>query len=184
MSLTKERFHSKTIVFIHGMFMNPASWGQWLRFFEAKGYACHAPSYPFHEGDPSSLRRNIDPQLGRLTFGEVVETMGTFIDTLPEPPILVGHSMGGLVVQRLIQGGRGVAGVCVDSAPPRGVMSFQWSFLRANLPTINPLKGNSPCLPDVSWFRYAFCNTMSLEETKVAFENFVVPESRNIPRSS
>ncbi|HEY4799025.1 MAG TPA: alpha/beta hydrolase, partial [Bacteroidia bacterium] len=60
----------------------------------------------------------------------------------------------------------------------------KWSFLKANLPTINPLKGNSVCLPTKEWFHYAFCNTMTAEQTAVEYEKFVVPESRNIPRSS
>lgn len=92
--------------------------------------------------------------------------------------------MGGLAVQKLISLNKGVAGVCIDTAPPKGVFSLKWSFLKANLPTVNPLKGDSVCLPDVKWFQYAFCNLMSLEETQKEFDQFVVPESRNIPRSS
>jgi pimeloyl-ACP methyl ester carboxylesterase len=122
--------------------------------------------------------------LGRLTFEEVVDSVGAFIDSLPEQPILIGHSMGGLVVQKLIEGRRGVGGACIDSAPPRGVMSLQWSFLKANVPTINPLQGNGACLPDVRWFHYDFCNMMTLAETTIAYERFAVPESRSVPRSS
>ncbi len=75
-------------------------------------------------------------------------------------------------------------GVCIDTAPLRGIMSFQWSFAKANSPTINPLKGNSVCLPCVKWFHYAFCNTMTMEETQKEYDRYVVPESRNIPRST
>jgi pimeloyl-ACP methyl ester carboxylesterase len=57
------------IVFIHGLFMNPASWETWIKYFEEKGYKCHAPAYPFHEAEPSDLRTNINPELGKLTFG-------------------------------------------------------------------------------------------------------------------
>jgi len=92
--------------------------------------------------------------------------------------------MGGLAVQKLIELNKGVAGICIDAAPPKGVFSFKWSFLKANLPTINPLKGNSVCVPSVKWFHYAFCNTMTIEQTKIEYDKFVVPESRNIPRSS
>jgi esterase/lipase len=79
---------------------------------------------------------------------------------------------------------KGVAGICIDPAPPKGLFSAKWSFLKANLPTINPLKGNSVFLPDIKWFQYAFCNTMTLEQTEIEYTRFVVPESRNIPRSS
>lgn len=176
--------NSKTIVFIHGLFENPKSWEAWIKFFEARGYTCYAPAYPYHEGDPVELRKNPDERLRKVTFGQVIDHLSAFIDQLPEKPILVGHSMGGLAVQKLINLGKGVAGVCIDSAPPKGVFSFKWSFLKANLPTINPLKGNSISLPSLKWFHYAFCNTMTMEETEKEYNQFVVPESRNIPRSS
>jgi pimeloyl-ACP methyl ester carboxylesterase len=164
--------------------MNPKSWEPWINYFENKGCKCYAPSYPFHEGEPENLRKNIDPALGKLTFGQVIESLVSFIDKLPEKPILIGHSMGGLAVQKLIELNKGVAGICIDTAPPKGIFSFKWSFLKANIPTINPLKGNSVCLPDIKWYHYAFCNTMTLEQTETEFKKFVVPESRNIPRSS
>lgn len=176
--------NSKTIVFIHGLFMNPTSWNEWIIYFEAKGYKCYAPAYPYHEGAPENLKRNINPKLGKLTFGQVIDSLAAFIDKLPEKPILIGHSMGGLAVQKLIEMNKGVAGICIDAAPPKGIFSFKWSFLKANLPTINPLKGNTVCFPSLMWFHYAFCNTMTIEETYNEYSKFVVPESRNIPRSS
>ncbi|MEI7802365.1 MAG: alpha/beta hydrolase [Bacteroidota bacterium] len=175
---------SKTIVFIHGLFMNPKSWNYWKKYFEAKGYNCYTPAYPFHDGEPTELRKNINSKLCTLTFNQVIESLSSFIDKLPEKPILIGHSMGGLAVQKLIAMDKGVAGACIDSAPPKGIFSFQWSFLKANLPTINPLKGNSVCLPGVNWFQYAFCNLMTMEQTEKEYNEFVVPESRNIPRTS
>jgi pimeloyl-ACP methyl ester carboxylesterase len=175
---------SKTIVFIHGLFMNPLSWVSWEKFYEAKGYRCYSPAYPFHEGDPHALRTKINHNLGELTFVQVINSLSSFIDTLPEEPVLIGHSVGGLAVQKLIEMDKGVAGICIDPAPPKGIFSFKWSFLKANLPTINPFRGSSVCLPGVKWFQYAFCNTMTLEQTEIEYNKFVVPESRNIPRSS
>ncbi len=175
---------SKTIVFIHGLFMNPASWAPWIKFYEANGYTCHAPAYAYHEGNPADLRNNMDPRLGKLTFGQVIDSLSVFIDKLPERPILIGHSMGGLAVQKLIGLDKAAAGICIDPAPPKGIISFKWSFLKANLATINPLKGDSVCVPTLKWFQYAFCNTMTMEQTQIEYNKFVVPESRNIPRSS
>ena len=175
---------NRHLVFIHGLFMNPKSWYHWIYWFNAKGYTCHAPAYPYHEGEPSRRRLNPPSELGKLTFGEVIEHLSSFLDSLPEKPILIGHSMGGLAVQKLIEMDKGIAGICIDSAPPKGIFTMKWSFLKANLPTINPLRGNSPCLPGIVWFHYAFCNTMTLEETKIEYDKFVVPESRNVPRSS
>ncbi len=175
---------SKTIVFIHGLFQNTNGWAEWQKYFEAQGYKCYAPAYPFHEDNADNLRKNINPELRKLTFAQVIDSLSLFIDKLQEKPILIGHSMGGLAVQKLIELNKGVAAVCIDSAPPKGILSFKWSFLKSNLPTINPLKGNSVCLPTVKWFHYAFCNTMTVEQTQIEFDKFVVPENRNIPRSS
>jgi len=175
---------SKTIVFIHGLFLNPTNWDNWVKYYEAKGYKCYAPAYPYHGGNPADLRKKVDPKLGNLTFGHLIDNLSDFINKLPEKPILIGHSMGGLAVQKLVELNKGVIGICIDPAPPKGIFSFKWSFLKANLPTINPLKGNSVCMPSVKWFHYSFCNTMTMEQTKIIYDKFVVPESRNIPRSS
>ena len=175
---------SKTIVFIHGLFMNPASWAGWIKFYEEKGYKCYAPAYKYHEGNPPDLRINIDFNLGKLTFGQVITGLSEFIDRLPEKPILIGHSIGGLAVQKLIEMNKGVAGICIDPAPPKGIISLKWSFLKANLSILNPLKGNSVCLPGVKWFHNSFCNTMTIEQTEIEYNKFVVPESRNIPRGT
>lgn len=175
---------SKTIVFIHGLFMNPKSWGAWMKYFEARGYKCHAPAYPYHEGEPADRRNHIDPALGKLNFGGVVKSLSAFIDTLPEKPILIGHSIGGLAVQKLIQADKGAAGISIVPAPPMGILTLKWSFVKGNLPLINPLKGNKVWLPSLKWFHYAFCNTLTMEQTAIEFEKYVVPESRNIPRSS
>lgn len=178
-----------TIVFIHGLFQNPESWREWMVHFQARGYTCVAPAYPFHEGAPAELRAHPDRALRKLRLGQVVESIAKYIDSLPgaatgEKPVLIGHSMGGLVTQLLVARGIARAAVVIDTAPPAGVMSFRKSFLRANLATVNPLRGNSICLPSVDWFQYAFCNTMSRADTQRAYDEFVVPESRNIPRSS
>lgn len=174
----------KTIVFVHGLFMNDLSWNAWKVFFEEKGYTCIVPTYPYHKGIPSELRTNIPVELSKLELKDIVAYYKAIISELDVKPILIGHSMGGLIVQLLINQELGAKGICIDSAPPQGIFSFKWSFIKANLSTINPFKGNSPCLPSIEWFHYAFCNTMSLEECKEIYEKAVVPESRNIPRSS
>ena len=175
---------SRTIVFIHGLFLNPLSWQQWKKYFENNGFTCYTPAYPFHEGDPAFLRKNIDQGLGKLDFDLVLNSMQTFVKGLPQKPILIGHSMGGLLVQKLVAMNLASAGICIDSAPPKGIVSFQWSFIKANFPVLNPFKGDSVFIPSTDWFHYAFCHLMTAAEAKEEYEQFVVPESRNIPRSS
>jgi pimeloyl-ACP methyl ester carboxylesterase len=181
MSITSE---TRTIVFAHGLFVNPKSWKDWKKFFESRGYVCHTPANPFHEGEPEQLRRTVNPKLGRVNFEDVVNNIARFIDTLPQKPIVIGHSLGGLTVQKLVAMGKAVAGVCIDGAPPVGVITTEWSFWKSNFPVINYLKGNAVFYPGKEWFHYAFCNTLTREESDKNFDEFVVPESRNIPRGT
>jgi len=172
------------LVFVHGMYLNGVSWGPWVERATARGHVCHSPSWPFHDGRPADLRAHIDPALGKLTFGAITEQLKAFIDTLPERPVLIGHSIGGLLVQKLVNDGYASAGVSISSAPPRGIVSFDPHFFRANFPHANPLAGNKPVVMTLDRFHYTFCNTMSPEESAQAFETYVVPESRNVPRST
>lgn len=175
---------SRHIVLIHGLFMNPESWADWKTYFQERGYTVHTPANPFHAGKVADLKQHIDPKLGKLTLEDFILNLARFIDCLPEKPILIGHSMGGFAVQKLLDMGRGSMGVCIDPAPPKGVLTLQWSFWKCNFPTINHLKGNSPCYPSKKWFHYAFCNTLSRQASDAIYDQFVVPESRNVPRGS
>jgi pimeloyl-ACP methyl ester carboxylesterase len=171
------------VIFIHGMYLNGQSWKPWVERFAAAGFSCSAPSWPYHHGDPRTLRSEVHPDLGALTFGAVTEHLKALIDALPERPILVGHSIGGLLVQRLTNDGYARAGVSISSAPPLGVVSLSPHFLRANLPHLNPLMGNKPVFMSPARFHYTFCNTLSRSASDEVFDEFVVPESRNVPRS-
>ena len=172
------------LVFLHGMYLNGSSWQPWVDRAGARGHQCHAPSWPFHDGDPATLRRQIDPGLGRLTIGAVTDHLKAFLDTLPEAPVLIGHSIGGLLVQKLVNDGYGAAGVAISPAPPRGIISFDPNFFRANLPHLNPFAGNRPVIMTPSRFHYAFANTLTPAQSATGFEQYVVPESRNVPRST
>src|SRR3954462_15117401 len=97
---------SKTMLFIHGMFVTPACWDAWTGYYQAKGYRCLAPAWPGRDQPVETLMSNHpDPQLGKLTLAEVVECHARIIEKLDEKPILVGHSMGGLITQVLLNRG-------------------------------------------------------------------------------
>jgi pimeloyl-ACP methyl ester carboxylesterase len=166
------------------MYMNSHSWQPWVDRFAARGFTAHAPSWPYHDGKPADLRANPDPGLGALTFGEVVTSMKAFIDALPQRPNLIGHSIGGLVVQKLVNDGYARAGVAISSAPPQGIISFDPAFFRANFPHVNPFAGNKPVFMTPKRFHYTFGNVMTVEDSNRGFEEYAVPESRNVPRST
>ncbi len=177
---------SRTIIFIHGMYMTPLCWEHWLERYQAAGYTCLAPAWPGRDLPIETLRQRYpDPQLGQLTLSDVITHYTDFIKQLSEKPIIIGHSMGGLVVQRLLQQDIAAAGIAIDSAPPMGVVTTKWSFLKSNWPHITPFAAlSTPVTMSFERFQYAFANTLPLAEQQAAFDRYVVPESRRVPRES
>ena len=177
---------TKTIVFIHGMFMTPLCWERWIERFQTKGYRCLAPAWPGRDKPIETQRKDHpDSELGKLKLRDVVESMATAISSMGEKPALIGHSMGGLVVQLLLQRDLAVAGVAIDPAPPMGVFTTAFSFLRANFPAINPfVPVTRPVMMSFEQFQYAFVNTLSPTEGRAAYDRYVVPESRGVPTQS
>src|SRR5262249_26478152 len=105
-----DQIRSKTIVFAHGLFVTSGSWNDWVNFFQAKGYTCHTPANPYHEGTPKEMWDHTPPQLGKVSFEDVVNKLAAFINTLSEKPIVIGHSLGGLSVQKLVEMDKAAAG--------------------------------------------------------------------------
>ncbi len=176
---------TKTIVLIHGMFMTPLCWEKWIPYYEAKGYRVIAPAWPGREQPVEALRKNHpDSALAKLNLGDVVDHMMRVFKSLDEKPVIIGHSMGGLVVQLLLQRDLALAGVAIDPAPPAGVFTTAWSFVKSNFPAINPFMLSQPVEMSFKHFQYAFVNTLSEAEQSAAYDRYVVPESRGVPTSS
>lgn len=171
----------KSIIFIHGMFQNPKSWDNWRAYFTQKGYNCVAPAWPYHEGEPADLRANPDQHLGDLGLQEIVDEFTNIASGIPDP-VLIGHSVGGLIVQLLINKGIGVAGVCIDSVAPNAMLAFDWGFMKNSALIANPFKGNAPFEMDFESFHSSFCNTMKIQETMTAYQDYATHDSRNVLR--
>jgi pimeloyl-ACP methyl ester carboxylesterase len=177
---------TKTIVLIHGMFMTPLCWEHWIDRYQSKGYRCIAPPWPGRDQPIETQRKNHpDAELGKLKLSQIVEHLAGVIKSLDEKPVLIGHSMGGLVVQLLLQRDLAVAGVAIDPAPPMGVFTTAWSFLKSNFPAITPFAPvTQPVQMSFEHFQYAFVNTLSETEQRAAYDRYVVPESRGVPTQS
>lgn len=175
---------SKTIVLVHGMFMTPSCWGPWPAFFEAAGYRVIAPAWPAHDRSPAEARAaHPDPALAAVDLAAVVDHYRKIIATLDEPPILVGHSMGGLVVQILLSEGKASTAIAIDAAPPKGVFTFNAAFLRSNG---RVLRGDLdlPLDMDAERFAYVFVNAQPAAEQHAIWETFAQPESRRVGRGA
>jgi len=171
-----------SVIFIHGMFVTPLCWSGWIDRFNTRGILCEAPAWPHHEGVPAELRaQHPNAALGRLTLDELFAHFEAIVKKQPSPPVLIGHSMGGLIVQTLINRGLGARGVAIDSAPAKGVTVLRWSMLRSNLPI---LFGSGPVLLSESQWRYAFDNTSTPDEVHAHDEKQLVPESKLVGRGA
>jgi pimeloyl-ACP methyl ester carboxylesterase len=161
-----------TIVLIPGLWMTALCWEHWVKHYTNKGYCVIAASWPGMEGDIQQLRH--DPSsFANLGLTDVVDHYEQIIRGLETAPIIIGHGVGGLVTQILLDRGWGAAGVAIASAPPKGVFRSVFRNLRL------ALKGRS-LTPQQ--FHYDFANTLGDAASVAAFERYVVPAPNRILR--
>ena len=135
----------QTIFMIHGMFGGSWCWDHYRAFFEARGDRCLAPDLRHHDAAPGA---DPHPELGTLSLLDYAADLEAAIRSLDEKPVIMGHSMGGLIAQ--ILGSRGLASALVLLAPaaPAGIWSvkstvvksipasmFRWGVWRRPVPT-------------------------------------------------
>jgi pimeloyl-ACP methyl ester carboxylesterase len=180
----KKKANMKTILFIHGMFLNPKCWKNWTVYFDQQDYHCIAPAWPFHEGEPSALRRDIPAGLGALSLSSVIDEFARICALQSEPPIVIGHSMGGLIAQILESRGMAEAAVCINSVAPNAMLTLDWGFFKNSASIVNPLKGDQPYLMTEENFLQNFANAMTKAEAKQAYNDYAVHESRNVMRDA
>jgi alpha-beta hydrolase superfamily lysophospholipase len=164
-----------TVVLIHGLWMTALSWEHWVARYRDRGYTVIARSWPGMEGDIAELRR--DPSgIAGLGVTEIVDHYERIIRDLETPPIIMGHSFGGLFAQMLLDRGLGAAGVAIDPAPVKGILTLPLSTLRVAFPVLSNPANNRRALPiTAEHFHYAFTNTLSEAESQVVYERYAVP---------
>ena len=170
------------ILFIHGMFLTPRSWENWLSYFQVLGFECEAPAWPFHEGEPARLRANIPAGLGALCLRDLHEHYRRRLTSEVEPPIVIGHSLGGLLAQKFLAEDLVRAAVGICPVAPNGMLAFDWGFLRNSASITNPFAGQEPYEMSAGLFYRNFGNTMTEAAAGAAWKAHVVPESRQVLR--
>jgi pimeloyl-ACP methyl ester carboxylesterase len=164
-----------TVVLVHGLWMTPRSWEKWIARYEARGLTVIAPAYPGLEVEVEALREDPSP-IEKVTIPETLERLEGIIGELDSPPILMGHSFGGALVQVLLDRGLGAAGVAIDSVPTEGVHTLPLSQIKASFPVLsNPANRHRAVGFTPEQFRYAFTNTMSEEESQAVYDRYHVP---------
>jgi pimeloyl-ACP methyl ester carboxylesterase len=166
---------TRTVVFIHGAWMAPGSWDGFKSAFAAAGYRTLTPTWPLMDRPVAELRANPDPKFGRVTVGDIADHHQDIIRGLPERPLLVGHSFGGLIVQMLLDRGIGAAGVALDPGPIAGVIADPTS-LGAALPAVLRWNGwNTPIILTPEAFAKRFANTVPAADLPGYYDRLVVP---------
>ena len=133
------------ILIIHGVFGRPALLDPWVQHLTRNGYDCHVPTLPGR--DPTSLER-----LRRTSVDDFVDAAIAAYDAIGEPAIVIGHSMGGLVCQRLASVRNPAALVLLASIPP-GVLWPQVRMLPHLFPALPSILSGQPFLPSPQTMR-------------------------------
>jgi pimeloyl-ACP methyl ester carboxylesterase len=176
-STASDRPQAETIVLIHGMWMTPLSWEHWVSHYTDRGHRVLAPAWPGLDKEPEELRRDPSPLRG-LSIRGVVDHYDKIIRALDRPPIIIGHSFGGLFTQLLLDRGLGAAGVALGTAAPKGVLKLPLSTLRAAWPALrNPVNLNqeTPLTPEQ--FHWCFTNALTRDDSDSVYRRYSIPGS-------
>jgi pimeloyl-ACP methyl ester carboxylesterase len=177
---------SKSVVFITGTFIGNNCWDEWKLYFENKGYRCIAPAWPYKNASPQELRnRHPDNAIASNRLNALVDYFKDKVDTLPEPSIVIGHSLGGLIVQLLLQRGVGSAGVAIHSFPPPGTGLFTFSLLNGLWGAMGFFTATQKTyMISFKTWKHTVANGMSCEQQKQSFYKYAVPESKQVTRDT
>ena len=164
-----------TVVFVHGLWLHATSWDPWVEHFTTAGHTARAPGWPGDSLTVAEARANPD-RSGGFGISDVVRHYAHLVADADGPVVAVGHSFGGLVVQRLLADGHVAAGVAIDAAPIRGNILLPPSALKvASVALRNPatFRGSVTLTPQE--FAYGFGNELSEQECTELYERWSIP---------
>lgn len=168
-----------TIVLIHGLWLTPKSWEPWKARYERAGYTVVVPAFPGVSDDIAQLRR--DPSgLNGLSMGVIFDHLTRLVERIVEEtgeqPIIMGHSLGGLAVQVLLDRGLGKAGVAIHGGQSAGFFTLPLSVARATSAIFGkPWNTRGTVLLSPRQFHFAFTNTMTREASDLVRQRLQIP---------
>jgi non-heme chloroperoxidase len=165
------------IVFVHGLWLLASSWDNWRKFFEEQGFTTIAPGWP---DDPETVEEaKKDPEVfAHKHVNQVVEYYIDAIAHLKRKPVIIGHSFGGLIAQRLAGESVSAVTVAIDPAPFRGVLPLPLSALKSSSVVLgNPLNYTRAVALTYDQFRFAFANVVDEAEAHELYEKYSVAGS-------
>ncbi|MGB0973151.1 MAG: alpha/beta hydrolase [Mycobacterium sp.] len=176
--------HPAPLLFVHGAWHAAWCWDEhFLDFFAGRGYRALAVSLRGHGGSPT------EKKLRHLSYADFAEDITSTADALPTPPVVVGHSLGGALVQRYLESRTAPAGVLLASMPPQGnlrsglrwIRRHPWHFAKltatgrslpyVNTPELARERFFSVHTPDSVVLRYAA--RLQEESTRIGLDGLV-----------
>jgi len=163
------------VVFIHGLWISHTAWQPWIEHFAAQGHHAIAPAWPGEFDTAEATRLHAADQAG-FGIDELTEHFAELVEQFDTPPVVIGHSFGGLIAQKLLGQNKAAGAIAIDPAPIRGVKPLPLAQLRSAFPVLsNPLnRGRAKGLTEAQW-RYGFGNALSLEESNALWEQWSIP---------
>lgn len=163
------------VVFIHGLWLAASSWQPWIDLFTERGFDPIAPPWPGEAPTVDESRANPEAAAG-YGIDAVTSHFANIIDTLPANPIIIGHSFGGMIAEKLLGQNRGIAGVAIDAAQIKGVLPLPLSSLRSTLPVFKNFANEKRAVSlTEDQFRYSFGNALPAEESDTLWERYTIP---------
>jgi alpha-beta hydrolase superfamily lysophospholipase len=163
------------VVFIHGLWLHATSWNPWIELFREAGYAPIAPGWP-GEPDTVAAARERPESVANIGINDVTGHYADIIDGLGEQPVIIGHSFGGLIAEKLLGQDVGTAAVAIDPAQIKGVLPLPLAQLRSGFPALgNPTNLHKAVSLTGGQFRYGFGNALSEEESEALYEKWAIP---------
>ena len=163
------------VLFVHGLWLHPTSWGQWEDLFRGAGHTPMAPGWPGVSDTVEETRRSPEKVAGK-GIEDIVQHYARIIRDLESPPIVIGHSFGGLIAQRLLGQSLAAAVVAVDAAPIKGVLNLPPSALKvASIGLRKPANRREAVALTPEQFRYGFGNAVPAQESAELYERWAVP---------
>jgi non-heme chloroperoxidase len=162
-------------VFVHGLWLHASSWDPWLEVFQEAGYAPTAPGWPGDSDTVEQARQDPSKVAGK-GIDDVVDHYARIIRGLEAPPVIIGHSFGGLIAQRLLGQDLAAAAVAIDAAPIKGVLNLPISALKvASIALRKPANRNLAVSLTAEQFRYGFGNALTEQESAELYDRWTVP---------
>jgi non-heme chloroperoxidase len=163
------------VIFVHGLWLHASSWEPWAAFFQEAGYEPHTPGWPGDSDTVEETRRHPERVAGK-GIDDVVAHYAQIIRGLDTPPVVIGHSFGGLMAQRLLDQNLASAAVAIDPAPIKGVLALPPSALKvASVALRKPANRNLAVSLTREEFRYGFGNALPAQESDELYDRWAIP---------